>query len=157
MRSAMLSFLLVVAGLSVSSAAQNKPAKDLRIHRFFPTIVAQVALTAQTASIPTTTLITPKQSGLYRLSAYAVPTATVGESEVLFFFVYADNAGPETLFFPVLANNQTGCVGQPGASPDCSFISVVRDNAGVPLTFSATVPQGSDLTYDLFITVEQLQ
>jgi hypothetical protein len=157
MRSVMFSSLLVVAGLSISSAAQNKPAKDFRIHRLFPTIVAQVALTDQTASIPTTTLITPKHSGLYRLSAYAVPTTTVGESEVLFFFVYADNAGSETLSFPVLANSQTGCIGQPGASPDCSFVSVIRDNAGVPLTFSATVPQGSDVTYDLFITVEQLQ
>jgi hypothetical protein len=152
MRNTMLSVVVVSAVLSTIGSAQNNPTKDFRIRRFFPTIVAQVALTGQTASIPKTTLLTPKRNGLYRISLYAVPTATVGESAVDFQFMYGDDAGQEFITFSILANSVIGCVGN-----GCSFTSIARDNAGVPLTFYAAVPSDSQITYDLFITVEQLQ
>jgi len=37
-----------------------------------PKVVAKVALTNQTASIPATTLVTPTKSTLYRISVYMV-------------------------------------------------------------------------------------
>src|SRR5437660_10834518 len=46
-----------------------------------PVIVARGKLVNQTASIPTTTIFTPTQTGLYRLSVYGTMTTTNPSSQ----------------------------------------------------------------------------
>src|SRR5882757_9204647 len=51
-----------------------------------PLIVAKGKLRNQSAPIPTTTIFTPTQDGLYRLSVYATVTKTDQSSQSYWFF-----------------------------------------------------------------------
>ncbi len=135
-----------------------------------PLIVARVALTGQTASIPTTILLTPSVDGLYRISSYGVitvPNATFGQWDVQ--LNWSDESGPELCsnFLPCalmqmwsdpVETHFGGATGNQGAfAPNTT--TVVRVKAGTPLTFAVVPDSNGDTsgsTYDLFITVEHL-
>jgi hypothetical protein len=150
----------------------------------YPRVVATVALTDQTAEIPTTTLFTPQSDGLYRISSYGVVTAPNSGPNGLWEVQlnWTDDSGPQ------------GCAALPygngGSSPSpCSLMvldsggipglnnygqswnsgyysppnntAVVQAKAGAPIAYAVgaapapfSSPTGS--TYELFITVEQL-
>jgi hypothetical protein len=124
-----------------------------------PMIVAQRSLTGQTGDIPTTTLLTPRKSGLFRISLYGIPTATDGDSRFDVYFTYSDDAGPEPYYLHDywFGAYQTGCnvSTQPYGPFDCYYSAVLRAVAKVPIQF--TVTTYGTLTYDLFMTMEQLQ
>lgn len=123
---------------------------------FYPRVVAQVALKGQTGPIAQTTLLTPQTDGLYRISAYVATTvpSPPGTSNGGWGVIlgWTDDAGAEQYTLP-----EAYCVGvPPGASGGGD--RVVEDNAGMPLTFAVALDgfeTGS--TYELFLTVEQLQ
>jgi len=63
------SIVLVAVVMSFSSMCLGQKASLL-----FPVIVAQKALVNQIGNIPSTTLLTPKKSGLFRISLYGIST-----------------------------------------------------------------------------------
>jgi hypothetical protein len=138
---------------------------DLTSTSTLPKVVAKVAITGRTTAIPTTNLVTPTANGLYRVSAYGVVTSPNGNTG---FWVlnlnWKDNYGSET------------CYNGTPQGTTCSLLSinsnwenygeyrwaqngwVIRDNAGAPISF-LVIDQGgaAGSTYDLFVTVEQLE
>jgi len=115
-----------------------------------PNIVAQVALTNQTANIPLTTLWTPQANRLYRVSGYmdcSGDALNVAEFE-LSWTGPTGNANLGTL----------GAVSNCGGNSATTWSYTVLDTKGSPLSYEVagaiTFPPFS---YDIFFSVEQLQ
>jgi hypothetical protein len=73
---------------------------------FSPQVVQRVALIGQTGAIPTTTLFTPSQKGLYRISAYMTATNLEGgQGSYSWVLNWTDDAGAEIANFYFLADN----------------------------------------------------
>jgi len=107
----------------------------------YPVIVARVALTNQTAPIPPTNIVTPRQGRLYRVSYYL---DCGGQNlDWMFLLHWADANGSETF------------TSAPCNSPSNPSLGVatVRTSAGSPLKYETTGVAGR---YDLFFTVERL-
>jgi hypothetical protein len=92
----LISFVVVAAlGTLVGGSIPSAPT--------FPKIVAKVALTNQTGSIPATTLVTPTASALYRISVYMVQvfpqTSTCGGNcgQVMANFQWTDDGGTQVM------------------------------------------------------------
>src|ERR1035441_3981381 len=86
--------LLPTFVLAQKSAPASSPASAITS----PMIVAKGKAPHQTAAIPTTTLFTPKEDGLYRISAYATLTkvGTANSGSWTFSLGWTDDAGPQT-------------------------------------------------------------
>jgi len=134
-----------------------------------PKVVAKVALTNQTASIPATTVLTPTKNTLYRISVYMVqvfpkaPTCGGGYAcaAAVAQFQWTDDGGTQVMGniqTPSVAINSFGvnllpfsgeqtCAGSNGGTciPALATGSLpgatflVRDNAGKPLTYSIDI------------------
>jgi hypothetical protein len=144
------SIVLVAVVMSFSSMCLGQKASLL-----FPVIVAQKALVNQIGNIPSTTLLTPKKSGLFRISAYEVTFASGGPAPFM-VFTYSDDGGPAYQYFQFFGQ-EPGCPVQGSYPPlTCNYSTVIRAVAKVPVQYSVEV-YGDALPYDLFITVEQLQ
>jgi len=115
-----------------------------------PNIVAQVALTNQTANIPLTTLLTPHAIGLYRISGYmdcSGDTLNVAEFELS----WTDPTGNANLGSLGAASNCTS-----GTPTTWSY--TVLDTKGSPLSYEvAGAMSFPPFSYDISFTVEQLQ
>ena len=126
-----------------------------------PPIIARVKLTNQTAAIPTTTIFTPAQTGLYRASLYMTQTTAVPTSNGVWFFeiVWTDDAGTESAA-PISVNvNQVppNAWGNYGYTNGGTLL-VFEAKAGQPVTY--TVPfggTGDGGAYSLYFTVERLE
>jgi hypothetical protein len=171
---------LLIAGLAtwVGGSITSTPS--------FPRIVAKVALTNQTSTIPATTILTPTQNALYRISVYMVqvypqtPLCNEGYCGTLAAnFQWTDDGGMQmmggngnlqSLLQLNLYNAGYGsCVSLdggvcapmvPASTVLPGGVVLVRANAGTPLIYSVTlVPGGGDQVapYDYFMTVEQLE
>jgi hypothetical protein len=123
-----------------------------------PTIVAKVALLNQTASIPSTTILTSPTRGLYRVNAYMIQTDIVQGSNATWNlqFNWTDDAGAESdnslLSVGVNGNPPWGSVGVlPGSA------SIVELAAGQPLTYSTFASDGGGGAYALYLNVERLE
>src|SRR5258708_17181178 len=73
MNKALAVAVLLLAALALAFAASNTPVVNFA----GPRVIAKVNLTHHTAKIPTTTIFTPPQTGLYRASAYMMITTPV--------------------------------------------------------------------------------
>jgi hypothetical protein len=125
-----------------------------------PVIVARGALRNQTATIPTTTVFTPKDDGLYQLTVYADITQSNPASQSYWNFTpaWADDTGVQT---------DNGVLWGNGASygPFYSSNSYLggtmipfEAKAGMPITYTVTQtgpPDGS--VYALYYTLERLE
>ena len=126
-----------------------------------PTIVASIALTNQTATIPPTTVFTPTQTGLYRLSVYMTQTVSVprSTSEWRYNLAWVDDAGVEgTGFYGVIsvstAKTPPSAWGSSnGTSP--GNVAIFQAIAGQPVTYSVLCNKAGG-AYSLYFTVEQL-
>jgi len=111
-----------------------------------------LSLTGQSAAIPSTTLFTPLVGGLFRISAYIVPTAgtscAAGFGCIGGIVTYKDDAQSQSLSF-VQTTNGIGGFGQASA--------VIRAVPGQPIAFSTTYQAGTTFTYDLYVSVDRLQ
>jgi hypothetical protein len=136
-----LSCLFVVVALAIGAAAQS------------PTIVAQLTLKDQTASIPRTTLLTPTVDGLYRITAYfnLAKGDALGTRWCLFVY-WADDNTQRSAALGAEAAGDSG----PSFS---SFVIPAQIQAGRPLRYqTGPCPGGTkNDPYSLYITVEQLQ
>jgi len=119
-----------------------------------PLILAKSKLPNQTAPIPTTTVFTPSQDGLYRLSVYMTESVAVPTSGAYWTFnaAWSDDAGDEATGVPILNANQT-------PSGAYGYLTVLLQvKAGKPITYSTTLSNGTDGgTYSLYYTLERLE
>jgi hypothetical protein len=125
-----------------------------------PQIVAKGRLVNQTAPIPTTTIFTPAQNGLYRLSVYATVSKADASSSAFWFYSagWTDEAGIESAFD--LLNGYSNTLGQfqsPGLYGGASLTFEAK--AGTPVTYSVThdPPSPDNSVYALYYTLERLE
>lgn len=125
-----------------------------------PAIVAKGALPNQTATI-TTTLYTPTQTGLYRLTVYATITKADPNSQSYWYYnlAWTDDGGSESegsiVYQNVIAPRQfiyEGLFTQGGA------IVPFQAKAGTPITHSMLQGGPPDNSaYSLYYTLERLE
>lgn len=134
---------LLVIGFSASAFAQCAS---------FPCVVASATLTNQTQPVPATPVFTPTTSGLFRVTAYM--TTSTGTTNAYWDIEagWTDNHGfKKGAFLGAASQNQASTY--PGI--------LVQDLAGQPLLYQTILHGGGKgsggMTYDLYITVEQLQ
>jgi hypothetical protein len=108
----------------------------------YPLIVARVALTNQTAPIPPTTIVTPKQARLYRVSYYLDCGGQNLDWMILLHWV--DTNGTSETFTSAPCNSPS--------NPSLG-VATVRASASSPLRYETTGVAGH---HDLFFTVERL-
>jgi hypothetical protein len=109
-----------------------------------------------TNAVPTTTILTPKEDGLYRVSVYLIPTATDGNAGINFMFDYTDDGGPESQLIPTIAYHP-GCNYQQSPPYNCTAVFTAYNKAGSPITFSTGISENAGLVYNLFFTVERIE
>jgi len=138
-------------------------------------IVARVSLVGQTALVSPTTILTPTVDSLYRISVYLVqpfPVAASCSGNACGFvqplFQWTDDGGTQ-ITIPNTGGIALGatCPQPPGPGSYCApslggsalpgFRFLVRANADTPIIYSTTGNIGSGVSYDFFMTVEQLQ
>ncbi len=126
-----------------------------------PQIVAKGKVINQTAEIPTTTILTPPQSGLYRLSVYGTVTTAAQTSNSYWYFAprWIDDSG--------ILSSQTGILTSiPGSQgpflwsnvAEIGATIVIEVKGGTAITYSVSQsgpPDGS--TYSLYYTLERLE
>lgn len=143
---------LLLATVAVSNVQVNRvSAATAHSH---PQIVTSVALSNQTNEIPTTTLFTPQQTGLYRVVAYLTATHPGDGQNVWGLQIqWSDDAGIEQSCLPNLNNAAT-----PPFAYVTPSISAFEAVAGVPVTYSVfSSGQPVSGAYSLYLTVERLQ
>ena len=151
-----LALLAVFAFTSGSRSADASPVTSVSAP-----IVAKGKVLNQTVPIPTTTIFTPVQTGLYRLSVYG--TLTTGaqntNSNWLFSPVWIDDSGVSSSAGQILFSNN----GQQGSFfwSQVNTIGasiVIEAKAGTAISYNVTQggpPDGS--VYSLYYTLERLQ
>jgi hypothetical protein len=126
-----------------------------------PLIVARGRLVNQTQPFPATTLFTPTQDGLYRLSVYATVTTAdpTSNSTWSYGFSWTDDAGAESAGFVLGQNgNQlgqfyNGSYGYPG-----NAIPPFEAKKGIPVMhFMAHSDIPDNSAYSLYFVVERLE
>jgi hypothetical protein len=149
-------FLLPTFAVAQEGAPASSPASAITS----PVIVAKRKAPHQTAAIPTTTLFTPTEDGLYRISAYATLTkvGTANSGSWTFSLGWTDDAGPQTEQFVLDGSfNARG----PFLNDYNFYGGAVRTfeaKGGTPITYNLDedgVSDGSE--YSLYYTLEQLE
>jgi hypothetical protein len=133
-----------------------------------PQIVARCKLVNQTAPIPTTTIFTPLQTGLYRLSVYAtVLNSGVTGSQWNFDLTWTDDQGQQNIP-SLLWSYDLNPPGQFWQGQNLTVSSspvpvggpatVFEAKAGTSITYSVTLAGETDGTaYSLYYTLERLE
>jgi hypothetical protein len=121
-------------------------------------IVATGQVLDQIDPIDTTTIFTPSQDGLFRLSVYATITKPNSNSlsEWNYNLLWTDAAGPESQRRLLISNNALRGVFN-WNNP--AYPLVFQGTAGAPVSYSVLrIPNKPDHTmYSLYYVVEQLQ
>ena len=108
-------------------------------------IVAKVNFTNQTAPIPQTTIVKPKENRLYRVSYYMDCS---GQNLAWSLIVYGSDAnGTQQINSPICDNPPNPISG----------VMIVRVKAGLPLSYSVNGDSGTGQAFDVFFTVERLE
>src|SRR5229473_1444535 len=108
-----------------------------------PVIVKRVALTNQTETIPTTTIVTVGQTGMYRVSAYMAAITQSNGTHVKYLHLnWNDDAGAESLINPFLALDNSG------APPNAYGVSADGSNSVVN-NFSLRAVAGTAISYSV--------
>jgi hypothetical protein len=126
-----------------------------------PTIVATVNLRGITQSIPTTTIFTPADTGVFRVSFYAGMTTPANPVNSWNLNLnWTDDAGPETTQLGYLNSSnipptdyEQNPLQQEGLVSPWVFEAV----AGQPITFSLLASGADPGTCGLAMTIERLQ
>ena len=137
-------FVTILLGLSVSGFAQTQCAT-------FPCVVASLSLTDQSHAIPSTPIFTPTADGAFRISVYiSTSPGTNQRATWTTYLGWTDLHGVKEAPFISAAQNA-----------DASANIVVQDVGGQPLLYQVKPVGGGGgvggMTYDLLVTVEQIQ
>lgn len=127
---------LLVLFCSLTAFAQTKPQW---------TIVKTVAKTNQTASVPETTLLTPKSDGLYRVQAYL--SGHAGGGTWTLTLNLTDLSG-QTFTLPIVADSDNLWTSV--------FPIMASPMPGTPVTYEIAA-NGNGSSYSFAITIERLQ
>ncbi len=124
-----------------------------------PLIVASGKMVGQTQGIPKTTLFTPTETGLFRVSVYMCMTKPGSPNrDWIFALNWTDDAGPESdqLADLPMTSSPPNAYALSYALPAGFAFEVV---AGQPITFTvdASTGTGSKGAYSIYYTVEQIQ
>jgi hypothetical protein len=134
-----------------------------------PLIVAKGKLLNKTVTIPTTTIFTPTQAGLYRLSVYATLTtvATANDAHWSVNIFWTDNSFVPQSALSILygqdaIGSQFSQLGNVGLLGQGIFMggttTIIEDEAGQPISYSVTQDGGPDNSaYSLYYTLERLE
>jgi hypothetical protein len=153
--------VVLLAAFSFMSGSKSADASPLT--SISPPIVARGKLVNQTAPIPTTTILTPSQSGLYRLSVYGTVTQLDTISTVFWDFQpsWTDDSGTPNLLAGFYFTENGDSTVQPffwNAEGFSGASVVLQAKAGTPITY--TVTQSGALgngQYSLYYTLERLE
>jgi len=108
-------------------------------------VVQHVVLTRQTAPISQTTVFTPTERGVYRLSAYlSAGGSPQANWEWSFYWNDLDGVGFQTSLDSSDGPSQVGAM-------------IFAPQPGVPVTYATTSNPQPHGGYDLLFTIEQLQ
>ena len=135
-----------------------------------PVIVAKGRFVSRSTPIPTTTMFTPQQTGLYRLSVYmtAIRNGAPSITGWSYSFSWADDAGIENTSDINLNGNGLTYL-HPGNQPPSAYaysdwtivpgaVVPFEAIAGVPVTYAVTeLTPTNGSTYSLYYTVEHLE
>jgi hypothetical protein len=152
-RAGLVAFLALSLSLSLPTAAQGQNLTT-------PLIVASGKMVGQTKSIPTTTLYTPSETGLFRVSVYMFMTkpGNTSDRDLVFVLHWTDDGGRE---FDQLADLVVNSLPPNGYA--LSYIhpaGFAFEAVGAePITFSVDASSGTGTLgrYSLYYTVEQIQ
>lgn len=151
-----LSIVLLLAAFGlVATRSTGAPASTLTS----PMIFKRVVLKNQTAPIPPTTLFTPPQTGLYRISAYMtqiVPTPG-SNGQWSLALTWSDDAGLENSGSSGPVSVFTGNAGYgsfEGIEGPPGGVAIIEAVAGQPVSFS--VDSGGGGTYSCYFVIERL-
>jgi hypothetical protein len=128
-----------------------------------PVIVAKAKLKNQSAAIPTTTIYTPAQDGLYRLSVYATMTTNneFSQSQWQYGIAWTDDDGAQsTPYLLYQGGNVLGQFWSAGdqINPMGGEVLSFEAKAGTPITHNMTQNGPPDGTlYSLYYTLERLE
>lgn len=128
-----------------------------------PPIVARGKLVNQTAPIPTTTIFTSAQDGLYRLSAYATIIKADPSSSSSWDYLpsWTDDSGLLNTANPLLFSSPSNQYLGPFAWSDVGIFGgtlILEAKAGTPITYSVTQSGPPDNSaYSLYYTLERLE
>jgi hypothetical protein len=138
--------LLVTLTANIANAQSTGLKNDTQC-AVLPCVVESVSLVDQSSPINTTALVNPLTSGLYRVTYYLESSAIKGSVWGV-SFNWTDDVKP---------HSSGNYVAYAGASSTYTF--VMRAVAGQPITYAVTEGNGNPggTTFDLFVTVEQLQ
>jgi hypothetical protein len=114
----------------------------------FPKVVAQDSVLDQSENIEGRTLLTPTKSGVYRVSVYLAGGATEPAGKWKARVHWTDEKGGRSTprDWAILAKSQL-----------VSATQIIRAIAGRPIVYFVGRTDSADFTYNLFITVEQLE
>ncbi len=118
-----------------------------------PQIAAKGRLLNQTGAIPTTTIFTPPQTGLYRFSAYS--TGPLGSYSGYWYInlFWTDDFGAESnTELMQCACGGYGSVGWPSGT-----VGTFEAIAGQPVSYSVTSSGATGGSYSLYYTIERLE
>lgn len=115
----------------------------------YPIIIRQISLENQTVTSPLVHLFTPTTSGLYRLSGY-MNASTQSSGSACPLFTWFDEVGSQLAIF----SGPAGICATAGA--EIAATAVVHARANEPVNLNTSL-EGFTGTYNVFITVEQLQ
>jgi hypothetical protein len=119
-------------------------------------MIARGSILSQTVAIPRTTIFTPLQTGMYRISPYMSMTAASSTGFWTFEFYWTDEGGTNEASMLNLDCTRVPAYGQvPNGGTLGSF--TFRAIAGQPVSYQITDGgTGAGGTYEAFFVVERL-
>jgi hypothetical protein len=123
-----------------------------------PIIVAQAKLPHQTAPIPESTMFTPAQDGLFRVSAYATVTKSTSGGSWTFSLKWTDDAGANLEIYALQQSTTSAGQFTSDGGYGGGAVRTFEAKAGTPIMFNlgeAGHPEGGE--YSLYYVVEQLE
>ncbi len=146
---------------TLALAQTNQPATPFPS----PLIVAKAKLLHQAAPISTTTIFTPTQDGLYRMSVYAtLLSAPCVGGNWNFNLTWTDDAGPQGMYSLLYGGDCNlgvfqqffNAFGSP--APFGGVVTTFEAKAAQPIAYSVTYEGNPDGTsYSLYYTLERLE
>jgi len=124
-----------------------------------PVIVARGKQMNQTAPIPPTTIFTPSQDGLFRLSMYGTMTTIDPNSQSGWRYTLTWTDASDTVNIQVLFASSDNEAGRwAGFSGEPAWTPAFQAKAGIPVTYSITQNGPPDSSvYALYWAVERLE
>jgi hypothetical protein len=116
-----------------------------------PVIVSRVRILDSNSTVPLTILFTPKETGLYRITAYmTILSSTIQPTSWGAAFVWTDSSKhfESTQLIVGLGNNPP--------FQETVFTFIAKGGTPVEYLVDTSTPAPQDSTYTLFFTVEQL-